>query len=151
MAAGRMWISPQAEEDPRAVRMQAQGRGLPAEALLQRYLPPVRVLLRQQWGCVPTTCADGHAAHHAPIWWRSQLTVCGDSLWACLRQGSELPAALVLGQASCSVTISGSHVDPTIAGSWEAPAAQVPTHSSCTLNSLTQHCLLQRQCCDQVL
>lgn len=47
MAAGRMWISPQAEEDPRAVRMQAQGRGLPAEALLQRYLPPVRPLLWQ--------------------------------------------------------------------------------------------------------
>ena len=42
MASGRMWISPQAEEDPRAVRVQAQGRGLPAEALLQRYLPPVR-------------------------------------------------------------------------------------------------------------
>jgi hypothetical protein len=50
-----------------------------------------------------------------------------------LQQGSELPAALVLGQASCSVTISGSHVDPTIAGSWEAPAAQVP----CVLGSLT--------------
>jgi hypothetical protein len=48
VAAGRMWISPQAEEDPRAVRMQAQGRGLPAEALLQRYLPPVRALLQQQ-------------------------------------------------------------------------------------------------------
>lgn len=41
VAAGRMWISPDAENDARAVRMQLQGRGLPAEALLQRYLPEV--------------------------------------------------------------------------------------------------------------
>jgi len=41
-------------------------------------------------------------------------------------QGSELPPALVLGQASCAGTLSGSHMEPTIAGTWEAPAAQVP-------------------------
>ncbi len=49
VAGGRMWISPEAETDTRAVRMQLQGRGLPAEALLQRYLPPVRWLQRLHW------------------------------------------------------------------------------------------------------
>ena len=44
MAGGRMWLAQEAEGDARAVRMHLQGRGLPAEALLQRYLPPVRVL-----------------------------------------------------------------------------------------------------------
>lgn len=46
------------------------------------------------------------------------------------RQGSELPPALVLGQASCSGTMSGSHVEPTISGTWEAPAAQVRTRGN---------------------
>ncbi len=42
MAGGRMWVSPRAETDTRAVRMQLQGRGLSAESLLRRYLPGVR-------------------------------------------------------------------------------------------------------------
>ena len=42
MAGGRMWVSPRAETDARAVRMQLQGRGLSAESLLRRYLPGVR-------------------------------------------------------------------------------------------------------------
>lgn len=41
VAQGRMWVSPDAEFDPRAVRMSAEGRGLPAEAILKRYLPEV--------------------------------------------------------------------------------------------------------------
>lgn len=39
-------------------------------------------------------------------------------------QGTELPAPLVLGSTSCSGTMSGSHLEPTIAGSWNAPAGQ---------------------------
>ena len=42
VALGRMWVSPEAEFDPRAVRMSAEGRGLPAEAILKRYLPEVQ-------------------------------------------------------------------------------------------------------------
>ena len=124
-----MWISPQAEEDARAVRMQAQGRGLPAEALLQRYLPPVHALL---WQLVHTTMQRIVLISID----RQKFTLCGKFQCVFLPQGSELPAALVLGQASCSVTISGSHVDPTIAGSWEAPAAQVPTQCTfvCTVH-----------------
>ena len=57
-----------------------------------------------------------------------------------LQQGSELPPALVLGQASCSVTMSGSHVDPTITGSWEAPAAQVPAQCKHRLLSFLSWC-----------
>lgn len=51
VAAGRMWISPDVENDPRAVRMQLQGRGLPAEALLQRYLPAVSIWLMPLHSC----------------------------------------------------------------------------------------------------
>ena len=42
VALGRMWVSPEAEFDARAVRMSAEGRGLPAEAILKRYLPEVQ-------------------------------------------------------------------------------------------------------------
>ena len=38
---GRMWVSPCGEVDPRAVKVRFEGRNLPAEALLKRYLPKV--------------------------------------------------------------------------------------------------------------
>lgn len=39
-------------------------------------------------------------------------------------QGTELPAPLVLGSTSCSGSMSGSHLEPTLAASWDAPAGQ---------------------------
>ena len=44
VASGRMWVATEAEFDQRAVRMHAEGAGLPAEAILKRYLPPVWVM-----------------------------------------------------------------------------------------------------------
>ncbi len=41
LGAGRLWVSPAAELDPRAVRVHMEGRGLPAEAIITRYLPKV--------------------------------------------------------------------------------------------------------------
>ena len=38
---GRMWVSPSGEIDPRAVRVRFEGRNLPTETLLKRYLPKV--------------------------------------------------------------------------------------------------------------
>ena len=37
----RVWVAPQGEQDPRAIRVQLEGRSLPAESLLKRYLPKV--------------------------------------------------------------------------------------------------------------
>lgn len=45
LGSGRMWVAPAALEDPRAVKISMQGQGLPTEALLKRYLPPVSFLL----------------------------------------------------------------------------------------------------------
>ncbi len=39
LGSGRMWVSPEGEMDPRAVRVQLEGRNLPTEALLNRYMP----------------------------------------------------------------------------------------------------------------
>jgi len=45
-------VATEAEFDQRAVRMHAEGAGLPAEAILKRYLPPVR----SSWiGMIPTS------------------------------------------------------------------------------------------------
>ena len=41
LGAGRLWVSPAAELDPRAVRIHMEGRGLPTEAIVTRYLPKV--------------------------------------------------------------------------------------------------------------
>lgn len=41
LGSGRMWVAPAALEDPRAVKISMQGQGLPTEALLKSYLPPV--------------------------------------------------------------------------------------------------------------
>ncbi len=38
---GRMWVSPSGELDPRAVKVRFEGRNLPTETLLKRYLPKV--------------------------------------------------------------------------------------------------------------
>jgi hypothetical protein len=42
LGSGRMWVAPAGEQDPRAVRVRLEGRSLPAEALLKRYLPKAR-------------------------------------------------------------------------------------------------------------
>ncbi|KAK9804274.1 hypothetical protein WJX72_004315 [[Myrmecia] bisecta] len=39
VGSGRMWVAKEAEMDPQAVRIQAQGHSLPTHRLLQRYLP----------------------------------------------------------------------------------------------------------------
>lgn len=39
-------------------------------------------------------------------------------------QGTQLPAAVVLGDASCSGTMSGSFTQPITAATWSAPAGQ---------------------------
>eukprot|EP00873_Tetraselmis_striata_P029672 jgi/Tetstr1/449936/TSEL_036990.t1 len=39
VGSGRMWVAPEAEADPRAISMQAEGRGLHADRILQGYLP----------------------------------------------------------------------------------------------------------------
>jgi hypothetical protein len=39
LGSGRMWVSPAGEMDPRAVRVQLEGRNLPTESLLKCYLP----------------------------------------------------------------------------------------------------------------
>lgn len=44
--AGRVWVSPQAEHDPMAVRVHMEGRRLPFDSLLLRYLPEVCCLSR---------------------------------------------------------------------------------------------------------
>lgn len=41
VGSGRIWVACEAETDPRAIRMQAQGQGLPLESMLKRYLPKV--------------------------------------------------------------------------------------------------------------
>ena len=41
VASGRMWVASEAEHDPRAVRMAAEGRALPADSILGRFLPEV--------------------------------------------------------------------------------------------------------------
>ena len=46
LGAGRLWVSPAAELDPRAVRVHMEGRGLPAEAIITRYLPKVQAARR---------------------------------------------------------------------------------------------------------
>lgn len=45
LGSGRMWVSPIGEVDPRAVKVRFEGRNLPTETLLKRYLPKV--------GCSP--------------------------------------------------------------------------------------------------
>ncbi|KAK9840821.1 hypothetical protein WJX81_007219 [Elliptochloris bilobata] len=77
LGAGRLWVSPAAELDPRAVRIHMEGRGLPAEAIITRYLP----------------------------------------------KGTQLPAALVLGEASVRGRMKGSQLAPEISATWAAPAA----------------------------
>ncbi len=52
VASGRMWVATEAEFDQRAVRMHAEGGGLPAEAILKRYLPQVPGL----WSINMTAC-----------------------------------------------------------------------------------------------
>ena len=42
VASGRLWVAPEAETDPRAVAVQGAGSDLPLDALVRRYLPPVR-------------------------------------------------------------------------------------------------------------
>jgi hypothetical protein len=41
IGSGRLWVSPEAEFDERAVRMQYRGTDLPVSSLLHRYLPEV--------------------------------------------------------------------------------------------------------------
>ena len=41
LGSGRMWVAPAGELDPRAVRVRLEGRNLPADSLLKRYLPKV--------------------------------------------------------------------------------------------------------------
>ena len=41
LGSGRMWVSPSGEVDPRAVKVRFEGRNLPTETLLKRYLPKV--------------------------------------------------------------------------------------------------------------
>ncbi len=50
---GRMWVSPSGEVDPRAVKVRFEGRNLPTETLLKRYLPKV---------CCVRTVLPGDAA-----------------------------------------------------------------------------------------
>lgn len=50
LGSGRMWVAQAALNDPRAVKMSMQGQGLPTEALLKRYLPPVSAYCRQLAG-----------------------------------------------------------------------------------------------------
>ena len=62
-----MWVAPQAEMDPTAVSVRAEGEDLPVEALARRYLPPGAAL--------PPSIVLGHAnlsatmrgSHLAPI------------------------------------------------------------------------------------
>jgi len=42
-AAGKMWVAPAAEADPRAIAMEAGGSGLNAAALAAAYLGPDQV------------------------------------------------------------------------------------------------------------
>ena len=44
LGSGRMWVSPSGEVDPRAVKVRFEGRNLPTETLLKRYLPKVSSL-----------------------------------------------------------------------------------------------------------
>lgn len=65
-----MWVSPRGEADGRAVRMQLQGRGLSAESLLRRYLPPV-CLLRRRCPAARTPCFGTYACmiqHGLQLW-----------------------------------------------------------------------------------
>ncbi|KAK9862508.1 hypothetical protein WJX84_009406 [Apatococcus fuscideae] len=39
LGAGRLWVAPEAETDPRAVRVQVTGKDLPTESLVRAYLP----------------------------------------------------------------------------------------------------------------
>lgn len=57
VASGRLWVSPQAETDPRAVSMQGTGSDLPLDALARRYLPPVSLLASP----TAATSRSGHA------------------------------------------------------------------------------------------
>ncbi len=41
---GRLWVSPAGEMDPRAMKIHMEGRKLPTETLLKRYLPKVTLL-----------------------------------------------------------------------------------------------------------
>lgn len=45
VGSGRMWLSPAALNDPRAVRISMEAQGLPTEAIVKRYMPPVWLLL----------------------------------------------------------------------------------------------------------
>lgn len=58
LGSGRMWVAPAALEDPRAVKISMQGQGLPTEALLKRYLPPVRLCCSSQKARQPTLGLD---------------------------------------------------------------------------------------------
>ncbi len=49
---GRMWVSPSGEVDPRAVKVRFEGRNLPTETLLKRYLPKVSRSPSSGWGCL---------------------------------------------------------------------------------------------------
>jgi hypothetical protein len=41
ICSGRMWVNPVAEHDLRAVRVSLEGRNLPFEPIILRYLPKV--------------------------------------------------------------------------------------------------------------
>lgn len=55
LGSGRMWVSPKGEMDPRAVKVHLEGRKLPTESLLKRYLPKVGASSPvNQWPCYKT-------------------------------------------------------------------------------------------------
>ena len=83
VASGRMWVATEAEFDQRAVRMHAEGAGLPAEAILKRYLPPVRSSWSLYWStrdCEPgqaiVGCRISPRARRLPadLYWRQVQT-----------------------------------------------------------------------------
>lgn len=60
MASGRLWVAPQAEQDPRAVKIAIEGRRLPFDSLACRYLPQVAApsfcTVTEGWVAYPLGC-----------------------------------------------------------------------------------------------
>ena len=80
LGSGRMWVSPSGEVDPRAVKVRFEGRNLPTETLLKRYLPKVSPPPTTE-GC-PLLAARPGAVSGAYAGTLRRLSLFVSSLWS---------------------------------------------------------------------
>ncbi len=122
VATGKMWVSPAAEQDPRAISMQAVGEGLNAAALAAGYLPPVSRVLRVV-GRAPRSDNRLDESHIIP----RPLTNRPPSHPSAIKpQGTPPPPAVAnIGPLNVRGSLEGSHLAPVTRAQWLAPLSGV--------------------------